>query len=226
MTIVAIHQSQYLPWPPYFRKMAEADIFVVLDAVQYQKNGVQNRNRIRNRDAAFWLTVPVTGHLGDLISEKQIADPAWRVRHWKSIEMSYSGAPFWGVYAGDLEAVYAAEYTKLGEVNEQCLAFFLKHLPIKARTLRLSDMSINAAKSDLVLEICKAVGGEVYISGYGGKTYLREEDFKKSGIKIDYRESSPPRYKQFHGDFIEGLTLLDMMFNVDLSEITGYLYET
>ena len=44
---VAIHQPQYHPWINYYRKIARADIFVYLNDVQFQKNGLQNRNKIK-----------------------------------------------------------------------------------------------------------------------------------------------------------------------------------
>ena len=44
---VAIHQPQYHPWINYYIKIAKADIFVFLDDVQFQKNGLQNRNKIK-----------------------------------------------------------------------------------------------------------------------------------------------------------------------------------
>ncbi|MBI3637246.1 MAG: WbqC family protein, partial [Candidatus Rokubacteria bacterium] len=47
---VAIHQPHYLPWLGYLAKWAAADVFIVLDTVQYEKNGWQNRNRIKTRD--------------------------------------------------------------------------------------------------------------------------------------------------------------------------------
>jgi len=34
---IAIHQPQYLPWPGYFNKILQSDIFVFLDDVQYKK---------------------------------------------------------------------------------------------------------------------------------------------------------------------------------------------
>jgi hypothetical protein len=61
---VAVHQPQYLPWLGYLAKWAAADVFVFLDTVQYEKNGWQNRNRIRTADGAHWLTVPVHARLG------------------------------------------------------------------------------------------------------------------------------------------------------------------
>ena len=45
--LAAIHQLHFLPWLRYFDKIARADLFVVLDNIQYNKNGWQNRNRIK-----------------------------------------------------------------------------------------------------------------------------------------------------------------------------------
>ena len=66
---LAIHQPHYLPWLGYLAKWASADVFVFLDTVQYEKNGWQNRNRIKTRDGAHWLTVPVHARLGAPIRE-------------------------------------------------------------------------------------------------------------------------------------------------------------
>lgn len=69
--IVSIHQSQYLPWAAYFKKIAFSDTFVILDNVQFQKNGVQNRNKIRNKNGEFWITLPVNNKLDEAINEKK-----------------------------------------------------------------------------------------------------------------------------------------------------------
>ena len=37
--ICAIHQPNFFPWLGYFDKTVRADIFVLLDDVQYQKTG-------------------------------------------------------------------------------------------------------------------------------------------------------------------------------------------
>jgi hypothetical protein len=50
--IVAIHQPEHLPWLGFFNKIDQADLFVLLDVVQFRKNYFQNRNRIlAHRDA-------------------------------------------------------------------------------------------------------------------------------------------------------------------------------
>ncbi|MCR4319560.1 MAG: WbqC family protein [Candidatus Brocadiaceae bacterium] len=57
--IVEIHQPQYLPWIGYFDKIDRANVFVLLDNVQYKKNEWQNRNRIRTSQGWQWITVTV-----------------------------------------------------------------------------------------------------------------------------------------------------------------------
>jgi hypothetical protein len=79
------------------------------------------------------------------------------------------------------------------------------------------------AKSDLVLSICKELKATTYLSGSGGKAYLREADFDEAQIKIEYRGSATPAYPQFHGDFIDGLSVLDMLFNVPATDIISFL---
>src|SRR5207249_11577269 len=57
--VVTIHQPERLPWLGFFDKIRQADVFVMLDHVQYRKRYFQNRNRIRAEHGAIWLTVPV-----------------------------------------------------------------------------------------------------------------------------------------------------------------------
>ena len=59
MTIISIHQPVYLPWLGFFEKIISSEKFVLLDDVQYEKNGFQNRNKIRTSDGDMWLTIPV-----------------------------------------------------------------------------------------------------------------------------------------------------------------------
>ncbi len=85
---VAIHQPHYMPWLGYIAKCGEADLLVVLDTVQYEKNGWQNRNRIKTHDGTQWLTVPVHAHLGVSIRDVTVdtAQP-WRARHLRAVEL-------------------------------------------------------------------------------------------------------------------------------------------
>ena len=56
---IAIHQPNYLPWLGYFYKIACVDIFILLDNVQYERNGYINRCQIKTPRGLFWLTLPI-----------------------------------------------------------------------------------------------------------------------------------------------------------------------
>ena len=76
---VTIHQPQFLPWLGYLDKIDRADLFIVLDTVQFKKNEWQNRNRIRTAMGWQWLTVPVLQHFGQRIDDVLInPTAAWR----------------------------------------------------------------------------------------------------------------------------------------------------
>ena len=57
--LIAIHQPHYIPWLGYLDRMIKADLFIVLDHVQFERRNYQNRTAIRCDDQQKWLTVPV-----------------------------------------------------------------------------------------------------------------------------------------------------------------------
>ncbi|UED75571.1 WbqC family protein [Brevibacillus sp. DP1.3A] len=224
MKKISIHQSQYIPWAPYFKKIAMSDVFVVMDSVQYQKNGVQNRNRIRDKNSDYWLTIPITGNLTDVISEKRLASDRWMMKHWKSIQSAYRSAPKWELYADKIEFLYQQSYSTLFEANQAFFIFLMDSLKINTQVVFLSELQVTGEKSDLVLNICKDLCATEYISGYGSKSYLNENKFIESGVEINYLESISPVYPQVQGEFISGLSMIDMLLNSPEDLIQEYLY--
>ena len=75
--ILAAHQPAYLPWLGYLDKMAKADVFVVMDDLQYETQNYQNRQRVKINCGATWLTVPLKrGAQTDTILDKRIDNGA------------------------------------------------------------------------------------------------------------------------------------------------------
>ena len=110
LSVVSIHQPQYLPWFFYFQKILESDFFVFLDNAQFQKNGIQNRNKIKNKDGELWLTVPVKRSLDTKINEVEIDNTKnWKKKHLKTIEESYSKSKFYNYYKKEFEELNAAK---------------------------------------------------------------------------------------------------------------------
>ena len=45
--ILVAHQPEFLPWLSYISKATMGDVYFILDTVQFEKEGFQNRNKIR-----------------------------------------------------------------------------------------------------------------------------------------------------------------------------------
>ena len=85
---VAIHQPNYLPYIGYFQKMARADIFVLLDTVQYSKDSYTQRVKIRTKDEWIWLTIPVekSNNFKMIRDIRLPGDSKWKIKHKNSLE--------------------------------------------------------------------------------------------------------------------------------------------
>lgn len=218
MTIVSIHQPQYLPWFFYFQKILESDFFVFLDNIQFQKNGIQNRNQIKNKDGALWLTIPVKRSLNSKINEVEIDNiKNWKKKHLKTIEESYSKSKFYSYYKEEFEDLYSSDFKNLCSFNIELIKFFLKKMDINTKIFLASEMNVTASKSELLLQICKKLKSDIYLSGPGGKGYLDENLFKNNKVEIQYIKYKniinyeQPFQKLGH---IKNLSILDFIFNV------------
>ena len=80
-------------------------------------------------------------------------------------------------------------------------------------TVNSSTLKKSSNRSQRLLDICKHLDASCYISGISGKDYLDEKIFHNSGIKIIYENFQHPVYKQIYGNFIENLSILDLLFN-------------
>lgn len=212
--IVTIHQPEHLPWLGFFHKISQADLFVILDSVQFRKNYFQNRNKIRTVNGWAWLTVPVKRNINTLIKDVEIAnDQNWRRKCWNSIYFTYKKAPFFGEYGSVLEKFYKQDWINLCELNIHIIEQFLKFLSLEPLILRSSEIGVHGNGSELILDICKEVDADTYISGIFGNEYLNLSDFKKAGIEVIFQEFHHPIYKQLYEPFIPSMSIIDLLFN-------------
>lgn len=211
---VTIHQPEHMPWLGFFHKVAQADLFVILDSVQYRKNYFQNRNKIRTVTGWTWLTVPVKRNINSLIKDVGIDNTQnWRKKCWHSIYYSYKKAPYFNKYSFFFENIYQKDWINLNALNMPIIKLILKLLSLKPEILKSSEMNITGGGSKLILNMCKNVGTDTYISGISGKDYLNLRDFKKAGIEVVFQEFHHPIYRQLYEPFIPCMSIIDLLFN-------------
>jgi hypothetical protein len=210
---VAIHQPQYLPWLGYLAKRAAADVFIYLDTVQYEKNGWQNRNRIKTKDGPRWLTVPVHARLGTPIREVTIdSRQPWRARHCQAIEQAYRTAPHLARHQRALELLYDKEWEALAPLAVASADWLADAFGIATPTRLASDLAVDAEDATArLVALCRAVGGRTYLAGRDGASYMDVRQFEAAGISLLYQTYSHPTYAQPHGNFVPFLSGLDLL---------------
>lgn len=218
--IVAAHQPHYLPWLGYLDKLAKADLFVVMDDLQYEAQNFQNRQRVKLANGAAWLTVPLhAGSQADLIADKRIdnggnAKQHWQRRHWLTLLSSYKRAPFFEQYAGEVHSVYTRPWASLLELDLHMLELARKWFHIRTPIIRSSSLDLRGYKTDRLIDLCKKTGARCYLTGRGGSaSYLDSEKMGRAGIGVIWQIFDHPRYEQRYGSFIPYLGFLDLLFN-------------
>ena len=217
--IVSIHQPNYLPWVGYFDKIAQSDVFVLFDDVQYPLGkSVCNRNLIKTPHGSLWLTVPVKNKSAlKHINEIEINnDMDWRERHWKTIRTVYCKAPHFSAYASVFEGIYARPWEKLCDLNIEIITSILTILEIRTTLVRSSQLGIPGGGEEKLLDIVQKLGADAYLTGTGpgSKRYIKEEDFQRRHINLLYHQFTPREYSQQQGAFIPNLATIDLLFNL------------
>jgi len=213
--IAAIHQPQYLPWLGYFNKIYRADVFCYLDDVQYKKNEWQNRNRIKTSQGWQWITVPVKYRFPQIINDVTINNAVnWRKKHFQAIKTNYGKTPFFPEYRDFFEDVYKKEWEFISDLNIYIIEYIKKRLGMEmTTTITSSEMELSDDPTDRLIDICKFVGADTYLSGQDGGKYMNLERFSERGIKIIVQDFKHPEYPQRFGDFTSHMSIIDLLFN-------------
>lgn len=216
--VVTIHQPEHLPWLGFLDKASQADLFVLLDHVQYRKRYFQNRNRIRSSEGFIWLTVPVLvkGRYTQAINQVVVNNegaPRWREKCFNSLVHCYRKAPFFARYAGFFEDLYRRQWERLVDLNETIIRYLLQAFSIQVPLVRSSELGTNEQKGDLVLEICQKVGATTFLSGISGQEHLDMKRFSAQGVAVRVQEFHHPIYRQLHEPFLPCMSGIDLLFN-------------
>jgi hypothetical protein len=215
--LVTIHQPHYLPWLGYLHRMSQADLFIVLDHVQFERGNYQNRTRVRVNGAPHWLTVPVEQRSQkERILDKRVENRLdWARSHFETLRRAYGSAGYFGAYAADLRAVYSTQWERLTDLNDALLEVLRRAFDIRTPLLRSSTLGVDGQKSELVLNICRAVGAKGLLVGLGGsREYLDRAAFADAGIELRFQEFTHPQYVQRGAtSFTPGLSAVDLLFN-------------
>lgn len=218
---ISVHQPQYIPWLGYLHKIANSDMFIYLDSCQYKHREFQNRNRILTKNGELWLAVPVLvkGRRDQLIKDVEInKESDWQKSHWRSIEMAYKKSPYFEEHREFFQKLYLEKtWSFLIDLNISITEYLLKHFSINSEIKIESQVGSKGLSNERIIELCKKLGADIYLSGAGAKVYIEEGLYQKERISVEYQNFEHPHYEQFNNSngFKAYMSSLDYIFNTN-----------
>jgi hypothetical protein len=214
-----IMQPTYLPWLGYFDLIDQADTFVFLDSVQFEKQSWQQRNKLRTTKGLEWITVPVLikGRFGQLIKDVEINPLNFPDKHIKQIKQNYSRTPSFKAYFDELSDVLtiAAKDLSLCNLNIAMIKWLSSQLSVSARFIRSSELGLSGKRTQLLISILKSIHANTYLSPLGSWEYLKEEWrlFRENGIEVEFQGYFHPQYRQIYNPFVPNASAIDLLLN-------------
>jgi len=216
---LAIIQSSYIPWKGYFDIIKEVDVFVFLEDVQFTKQDWRNRNKVKTKDGARWLSVPVKAskhHMRQKICEVMVdSNSNWQKKHFYTFQMNCSKARYYANYKYLIEDFYLnKKWQYLSEMNMYMTKKICEALGIEAEFYNSKDFDFEGRRTDKLVNMCRRFGADYYLSGPAAKGYIEPGKFEKAGIVLEYKDySGYPEYNQLYPPFDHYVTVLDVIFN-------------
>ena len=212
---IAIHQANYFPYPGFFHKINQADVFVIQDDIKFV-NKVTNRNKIISSSGHTWINVPIKkGHQSLPIMDVKINNEIpWKKMNFKKVCAGYNKAKFFHLYKDFFENLYKKEWNNIFDLNFETIKQVLIWLNIKTKIVIESELDVSGPSTERLVNVCKKLGADTYISGIGGKKYLDEKLFEKNKIILKYQNYNPIKYTQHMSkSFIPNLSIIDLLAN-------------
>lgn len=217
MSIIVVgHQPQFMPYIGILNKISKADIYVIVDHVQFVKKYFHNRTLIKVNDKSQLLTIPVLSKGDSFAPINRVRinhNEPWISKHLKSFRLSYHKASFYPVYYEKIEEIFMKRHDLLSDLTSELLIFFIREFELIEDIRFSSSMKLTGVKTELLVQLTRSVGGDTYISGAGAKNYFDEAAFKASGFCHFFNEFNHPVYPQLGRTFMKDMSCIDLLFN-------------
>jgi hypothetical protein len=211
---VSIHQPNFMPWPGFFNKIIQSDIFVILDDVKCSKNSFFNRSKFASGKNTFWLTVPLAKKSYSLkIYNAETPNKKWIDKHIKYFENTHGATQerkFYNTIIEEYERLRHEDCMLISDFNISLIQNIVDFLEIDSRIVKSSELNIpdRFLKQDRVIEIVKKMSGKTYISGKGAREYQDREIFVLNNIDLEYNNFNPDPFQLSEG---ENVSIVDFI---------------
>lgn len=185
---VAIMQPYLFPYIGYWQLIAAADIFVLLDDVNYICRGWINRNRYYCDQRIQFFNFPII----NASQNRRICDTRLlyvkkqRNNMKRTFSYAYRNAPYLYQTMAQLTPLLLDYETDLTEYAEKTIRQVCQYLCIDTPIIRASNLrhSTHGTGENGIIELCKALNADTYINPIGGKDMYNRNHFAREGIQL------------------------------------------
>jgi hypothetical protein len=219
---VVIHQPDFLSYIGFFHRLLYADLYIVLDDVQFVSgsNSWTNRDKIKNSNGEKWLTLSIDKCPRETkINQVELNSKInWRQKNIDLIVQNYKNSEYFSEIYPYLEALYENNINNLSLFNLESVSMLLRLFDIKIDIMKSSALIATATKSERLVELLKQVNATHYLSGIGAKNYHKNKPFNDASIEVIWQDFTHPAYPQLYGEFIPYLSSIDLLFNCGIKQ--------
>jgi len=213
-------QPYLFPYLGYFQLINAVDAFVILDDVQYIKQGWINRNQILVHHKSKMFTLPVKrDSYARYINERYYNDTTFDADKKSILDLlyhAYKRAPYFSDVTELIHEIFDITNLNVAEFNTHSLSVICDYLGIDARFIIASRMGRrrDLNREDSVIAMNRLVGAECCLTPIGGKELYSKNAFRRQGVDLWFLEMNDISYPQFGPRFVPSLSIIDvMMFN-------------
>jgi hypothetical protein len=226
--ILGLMQPYFLPYIGYWQLLTAVDTFVLYDNIQYTKRGWINRNRFLQNGRAALFTLPLK-HDSTLldVADRSIADDFDRSHLLNRLEASYRRAPFFNAVFPLLASIIHTPDSNLFNYIHHSIRVIAAFLEIKTPIIVSSSVAIDPSirGQNKVIAFCQALGAQTYINAVGGQGLYSSAHFGSLGVTLRFLKTRPIRYQQYTHEFVDNLSVLDVMMFNSRDSVRNLLYE-
>ncbi|MFY4759957.1 WbqC family protein [Aliarcobacter butzleri] len=219
---VVIHQPDFLPYLGFFHRLLYADLFVILDDVQFIKSGWHHRDQIKVSygDKKIWITLSVHRSKTDTkINEMTLSmDNKAKKKLLNQIIENYRKSKYFKEIEPLIRRIILNKENNLSLYNINIIKELIEIFDIDIEIVISSVLNHKGKGNDMNVDILKKVKATHYLSGVGAKDYHDDKPFKEANIEVIWQDFKHPIYPQLHGEFIPYLSSIDLLFNCGIEK--------
>ena len=223
---IGIMQPYFFPYLAYWQLIKAVDKYVVYDDVTYIKGGWISRNNILLDGDKYMITLPLDNPSSfRKINEIEVtSNIKQRQKVLRTLEAAYKKAPYYNDVMPWIEELILDSKT-IADLNYKAIKKILDYLDIDTEIVISSKLDKNneLKGQDKVIHINKLLGSDTYINAIGGVDLYTDSAFSREGIKLQFLQMGDFSYRQFNNEFVEGLSIIDVLMFNDRDKIEEYL---